>query len=155
MGIDLSKVQLASDYNAFKNDDVLYSGTYNFPTTLTPGFSYISPQTFNIGTVPQFMKFFAYFIHFADEPFVLGPPAGVPNPAYLRWYESSAAFYNIGLNVTGPSGNVGAPLNAALWYTINGTNVTVQGWVFNPYSNNITVSAVNVPFVFVEYSLAN
>jgi hypothetical protein len=145
MSVDLSKVILATPYNAFKNDGDLYTGSINFPTSLTAGQLSVTTVPTTLGELPQFSKFYAYFQEFLD--------ATVGNPQ--QWYPAGVGGqWGVGIHVSAPAPNVGW-LNAAIYPVILGNTILVTAQVFNPYSNTVTLNALNVPFAFVEYTLAN
>jgi hypothetical protein len=143
--VDLSQVISATTYNAFKNDGFLYTGSLNFPTSITAGATSTVTSVITLGEAPQFSKFYAYFQEYLDA--TVGGSA--------EWYPASVGSqWNVGIHVSAPGGDVGW-LNCAIYPVINGQKVTVTGIVFNPYSGTITLTALNVPFAFVEYTLAN
>lgn len=146
MSIDYTKVDYHSDLAGFKNDGVLYTGTIDIPTSLTAGEKKIVSATpITIATSPEFCMFFAKFQDYTDLTF---------SGTGAQWYPGFVgATANVGCTVTAPVGSAG-PLNISINPVINGTTVTVQVWVNNPYSNSITIAAQSIPWAFVEFSLA-
>ncbi len=146
---DLSKLILYTPDNAFKNVNS-YSGSVTFPTTLAAG-SVSSPTTVvQLTDTPVFTVFFAQFLEINDATFLYGFGAGTTPK---RWYAGNVANY-IGIHVNAPAPNVGWLL-ASIYPVINGNTVTMTGYVFNPYGVGVTFDALSVPFVFIEYTLAN
>lgn len=144
MASDISKLILYTPDNAYKNISV-YSGTIHFPTSLSSGQQLTVTSTFTLGAAPSLSKLFAYFTEVADA---------IYSYRGSEWYPGEVASFNIGIYVSAPSGNVGW-LNCGVYPVINGNTVTVTGAVANPYSNSITLNALSVPFVFIDYELAN
>lgn len=144
MSVDLSQVQFASPYNSFKNDNVLYTGSVNFPTSLTAGQTYVNATTISLSEAPQFSKFYAYFQEYLD--------ATVGNPAY--WYPANVGGqYSVGVYVNDPLAEQ-SWLNGFIYPVIFSGEALVTVSVFNPYPVTVTLTALNVPYAFVTYSLA-
>jgi hypothetical protein len=150
MTIDLDKVSFSSAHNAYKNDDQVYSGTITLPTSLLASASSTTTSTFSVATPPVFSEFYAQFTEVLD---LLQYAVGTyGNP---QWYSIDfAATGDIGIWVTAP-GPFQSVITANLIPVINGTSISVQATITNPYSTNITLGALSIPFRFVTYSLAN
>jgi hypothetical protein len=145
MSVDLSKVVLATSANSFKNDDQIYTGSINFPTSLLASQLSVTTVTVNLSEVPNFSKFYAYFKEYLDA--TVGGAA--------QWYPANVGGqWSVGIYVSAPSGYAGW-INCAIYPVIEAGVIYVTAAVFNPYSVNITLTALNVPFAFVIYSLAN
>lgn len=148
---DLSKLILYTPDNAFKNVNV-YTGSINFPTSLSAGQTATVTSAITLTDSPVFTNWFAYFLEETEAIGIYGFSAGTTPQ---RWYSGNVAGnFGIGIHVNSPAGNVGW-INCGLYPIINGNVVTMTGVVFNGYSNSISLDALNVPFVFVEYTLAN
>jgi hypothetical protein len=145
MGVDLSKVQFASTYNAFKNNNTLYTGSISFPTSLTSGQQSITTQAVPISVSPQFSKFYANFWEVVDR---------ISSTSSAQWYEAPISAYSVGIQVTAPAPNVGV-INCGVYPVLIGNQMLVTAQVNNPYSNGITLGALTVPYAFIEYTLAN
>lgn len=152
MTADLSKLVLYTPDNAFKNVNS-YSGTVALPTTLAAGTLSTTTSVVNLTVAPIFTEYFAQFLEIAQAIDTYGTAAGTTP---LRWYSGNVAGggFNIGIHVNAPAPRVGW-LGASLYPVINGTTVIMTAQVFNPYVDIITFDAITVPFVFIEYELAN
>lgn len=147
--IDLDKLILESEYNAFKNVNS-YPGSITFPASVPPA-TLATPFTSTSTTVqlidvPVFTMMFAKFTELFDGLL------GAVNP---QWYPISVAngpgyggvaYYDIAFG--------GAALPGVLYQTINGSVITITATVFNATAHTY-VANLTVPFVFVEYTLAN
>jgi len=144
--IDYSKLQYHSSLAGYKNDGKLYTDSITLPTSMTASQQLItSSSPITIATSPEFCLFFAKFQDFTDLTFGVGA---------AQWYPTFVgATNNGGCTITAPSGSAG-PLNFSINPVINGTTVTVEVLINNPYSNSITIAAQTIPFAFAEYSLA-
>jgi hypothetical protein len=143
--INLDDVIFSSVNNSFKNDGDLYTGSINFPTSLTAGQLSITTTAVALGELPQFSKFYAYFQEFLD--------ATIGNPA--QWYPCNVGGqFSVGIDVTAPGPEAGW-ITAGIYPVILGDEVLVTAAVFNPYNVTVTLAALNVPFAFIEYTLAN
>lgn len=153
MSLDLTKLNLYTPDDAFKNVNS-YSGSLTFPTTLAAGTTSTPSLAIPLTVAPVFTVYFAQFLELTEATFLYNFAAGTTPQ---RWYSgntASASSFNIGIHVNAPAGNVGW-LGATMYPIINGTIVTMTGNVFNPYGNSITFDSLIVPFVFIEYTLAN
>lgn len=147
---DLTKVDYTSMANSFKNDNFIYTGTMTFPTSIASGSFVTVTQSFDIGESPQFSMLYAYFQEYLDtSEEYFGGVSFRPQ----EWYSISINS-KVGMLVTAPAPQAG-PLDAIIYPVINGTTVTVTGLVNNPYSVGITLEALEVPWAFVIYTLAN
>jgi hypothetical protein len=147
--VDLTKAVLVSDYNAYKNDSIVHTGSITLPTTLTAGQNSLTTVTVSLDIAPNFSQFFAYFTEYLDL-------TTYPNGVYgdPHWYPVDAASSGAcGVWVTAPAGNVGSPLTVNINPVIVGTTIQVQAVIFNPYSNSVTLAPLTVPFAFTQYSL--
>lgn len=146
MSIDLSKVQLATTYNSYKNDGFNYTGSINFPTSLLANQLSLTTTTVSLGEFPQFSKFFAFY-NTANDAI-----AGRSNP---QWYDAnSSGQFQVGIHVSSPPAQVGW-ISCGIYPVILGQSILVTAAVQNPYSVNITLDPLNVPYSFIEYTLAN
>ena len=144
MSVDLSELILYSPDNAFKNASS-YSGTIVFPTSLSTGQNWTGSFSVNLSVDPVYSMFYAYFQEFFDA--TLGNSA--------QWYPANVSgYFNIGIYVNSPTVNAGW-ISCGIYYILNGNTIKVVGNVQNPYSNSITLNALSVPCVFIDYTLAN
>lgn len=145
MTVDLSKLILYTPDNAFKNVNK-YSGSVVFPTSATAGQTVTVTTTVSLTDVPIYTDYFAQFVELEDA---------ITGGSSKLWYSGNeAGNFGIGIHVSAPVGNVGW-LGCGVYPVINGTTLTMTGTFINPYSNSITLDALTVPFVFVEYTLAS
>lgn len=146
---DLTKVQYSSEANSFKNDSTIYSGTLNFPTTCVPGVNTVSSSV-TLTSSPVFSVLYAFFQESMDtlQQSLVGSGYNA-----AQWYLASVDV-GVGLTVTAPSAHAGV-LSGQIYPQINGDTVTVVGLLNNPYDVNITLSALSVPWAFIEYTLLN
>lgn len=144
MNVDLSKLILHTGYNAFKNDGLVYTGSIDFTTSLTSSQLWTSTTSFTISSFPQFTKFFAFFQEAVDATTLLGS---------AQWYPNNVAVGSIAAHVT-TAPFVGY-IGASIYPIINGNTVTVTAELQNPYASTVSLDALNVPFAFIEYTLAN
>lgn len=144
MSADLTKLALYSNANAFKNDDMAYTGSITFPTSVAASTTAATTSSFTLGSSPQFTKFFANFQELTDAQ-LLGGAA--------QWYPANVAYGNVGIYT--PTSPFAGWLGAYLYAVINGTTVTIRAEVHNPYSSTVTFNTLTVPFAFIEYTLAN
>lgn len=141
----LGDLTLYSPNNAFKNINS-YPGSINFPTSVTSGSTVTVTSVITLTDTPVFTNFFANFLQVTDAQFSVGS---------AQWYTSNeSGGVDIAIHISAPAPDVGYT-NAALYPVINGNTVTVTGTVFNPFAGTITLTPLTVPFVFVEYTLAN
>lgn len=147
---DLNKVQFSSEANAFKNDGTIYTGTLNFPTSIAGNTTVTVSQTVALTSAPQFSLLFAYFQDYMDtlQQYFYG--SGYSGQA---WYPGTVDN-KVGLVATAPAPQAG-PVVALIYPVINGNTVTVTGIVPNPYSVTITLTALSVPWSFIEYTMTN
>lgn len=142
---DLSDLIFYSPDNAFKNVNS-YPGSITFPTSVLAGATATVTSVITLTDTPVFTNFFTNFLQITDAEFSTGS---------AQWYTSNeSGGDDIGIHVTAPAPDVGW-LNASVYPVIDGNTVTVTGTVFNPFSGTVTLTALTVPFVFVEYTLAN
>ena len=141
---DITKLTLYTPDNAFKNV-TKYSGSVTFPTSVLASATITITSSFTLTTPPVFTAFFAQFLELSDA---LGPSS-----QGVQWYPANIANQDIAINVTAPAPDVGY-INCSVYPIINGTNVTVTGYFHNPYAANLTLTALTVPFVFIDYALA-
>lgn len=148
---DYSKLVLSSTTNAFKNVN-RYSGSLTFPTGLNAG------QTVNVTSIieltdnPVFTQFFANFLETTEA---IGLYVSAAGTTPTRWYSGNIpGLYGVGIHVNAPAGQV-SWLSCSVYPVINGNTVVVTGTVINPYAVSITLDSLTVPWVFVEYTLAN
>lgn len=143
MSADLTKLIFTSEANAYKNV-ASYSGTITFPTSLTANQTSTNSVTFSLAEAPTFLKLYAKFTEYVDRLSGVSP----------QWYAAAAAgYYTVGINIT--TGVHAGVISCGLTVFVSGTTVTVQGILNNPYSDPITLESLAVPFVLVDYSLAN
>jgi hypothetical protein len=148
--IDLSKLQYYSGANSFKNDGTLYSGTMTFPTSIPSHSFVVTTHTETLAETPQFSMMYAYFQEYLDHA---QQDIGSSEFNAAQWYQTSVNT-KIGLTVTAPSGSAG-PLDALIYPVINGTTLTVTGLVNNPYGDAITITALDVPWRFISYTMTS
>jgi hypothetical protein len=150
MSVDLDLVEFSSSYNSFKNNDILTSGQIVFPTVVTASAVGMATVTLTLSTSPVFSEFLSYFTEFLDLGDYVSPNYGNP-----KWHPGIiASSGGVGLWVTAPA------IHAGLTYglinvIINGTTMTVEARVPNPYSVDITLAPLTVPFALTSYTLAN
>lgn len=143
--INLDNVIFSSENNSFKNDGDIYTGSISFPTSLTSGQLSVTTTAVNLGEVVQFSKFYAYFQEYLD--------ATVGN--LPQWYPANVGGqFSVGIYVNSPSPNAGW-INCGIYPVIFGDQILVTAAVQNPYSNSISLNSLNVPFAFIEYTLAD
>lgn len=148
--IDYSKLELYTPSNAFKNVNK-YSGSLSFPTSISSGATSTTTSVVSLSDTPIFSSFFANFLE-NNEAISLYVSGAGTTPK--RWYTSSTpGAFGVGIHVSAPAAQVGW-IGGAIYPIINGSTATVTGTIVNPYSVNITIDAVVVSFVFVEYTLA-
>lgn len=150
MSVDLDKVIFSSSYNAFKNDSILTEGSIAFPTTLTSGQAAIVNIVLTLPEAPVFSEFISYFTELFDL-------STFPNGTYgnPQWYPGVLSASNfIGVWVTAPAPRKGI-LQALINPIINGTTLTVQALVVNPYTDILTLAPLSIPFALTSYTLAN
>lgn len=141
----LSDLVFYSPDNAFKNVNS-YPGSITFPTSVTAGATATVTSVINLTDTPVFTNFFTNFLQITDAEFGTGS---------AQWYTSNeSGGFDVAVQVTAPPIHVGY-IGAAIYPVIDGNVVTVTGVIPNPYSDNLTLTALTVPFVFVEYTLAN
>lgn len=147
MTVDLTKLILNTNFNSFKNVNS-YSGTLTLPASVPPA-TLVAPYAIASSSVtltepPVFTAFFAYFNEFSDAL------NGFNNP---QWYNAATPG---GYNVAYPAlldvvnGNLGFFMGPI----INGSTVTIQAQTSNTTATTYAAS-VTVPWVFVQYTLAN
>lgn len=142
---NLSDLIFYSSDNAFKNVNS-YSGSVTFPTSVLAGATATVTSVITLTDTPVFTNFFANFLQITDAEFSTGS---------AQWYTSNeSGGGDIGIHVSAPGPDVGW-LDAFVYPVINGNTVTMTGSVFNPFSGTITLDLLTVPFVFVEFTLAN
>lgn len=142
--MDITKLSLYTPDNAFKNVNK-YSGSVIFPTSVLASATVTVTSNFTLTTSPVFTAFFAQFLELSDA---LGPSS-----QGVQWYPANIANQDIGINVTAPGGLTGY-INCSVYPIIVGSTLTVTGYFHNPYASNITLAALTVPFVFIDYALA-
>lgn len=142
--MDITKLTLYTPDNAFKNVNK-YSGSIIFPTSVLANAAITVTSSFTLTTAPVFTAFFAQFLELSDA---LGPSS-----QGIQWYSGNVASQDIGINVTAPGGDAGY-INCSIYPIINGNTLTVTGYFHNPYAATITLAALTVPFVFMDYALA-
>lgn len=139
------KLILYSGFNSFKNSDK-YSGSISFPTSVAAGAVGTKTSVFALDDPPVYTEFFSYFKLVSDTIFSTGNS---------NWYgEAVSGAANVGVHVSAPSANAGW-IGASLYPVIDGTTVTITAEVVNPYGSTITIDALSVDFVFIDYTLAN
>lgn len=143
--MDITKLTLYTPDNSFKNDNK-YSGSITFPTSLVSGATATVTSVFTMPTAPVFTAFFAQFLELSDA---IGPGS-----QGVQWYPANIASQGVAIHVTAPAPDAGF-VNCSVYPVINGTTLTVTGYFHNPYAATITLAALTVPFVFIDYSLAN
>lgn len=144
MNVDLSKVILDSNYNAFKNNNS-YPGSITFPTAVPPATISVpftaTSTSFTLIEAPVYSVFFAKFTEFID---------GLTGSVDLQWYAALVASDNVAY--FDPAHSPALP--GQLQLSLNGTVATVTASVINQTANTYHVTLV-VPFVFIDYTLAN
>lgn len=152
MTVDLSKVELATTYNSYKNDNAVYTGSFTTPTTLTSQQQYLATQSVTLATLPQFSKFYANFQEWADMFEQFSGNLDFNGP---EWYPCNVGGYeNIGLTVTAPVAQKSV-IQASVYPVILAGTLIPTLYINNPYSVTITLTAVTIQWAFVVYSLAN
>lgn len=150
MSVNLDNVQWASNYNAFKNDNNVYTGTIIMPSSLPATGQSVTTKNFALSSAPTFSSFFAQYTEQLDL-------IQLPNGTYAnqQWYPLEVgALFNVGVWVTAPSAQQGV-ISGAIYPSINGTTLTVQTVLNNPYNVGITLGPLTIPFAFCTFSLAN
>lgn len=149
--IDYSKIVFSSDTNAFKNVN-RYSGTLTFPTGLNAGQTVDVTSRVQLTDSPVFTQFFANFLETTEA---IGLYASAAGTTPVRWFSANIpGLFGVGIHVNAPAGQV-SWLSCSVYPVINGSTVVVTGTVINPYAVSITLDSLTVPWVFVEYTLAN
>ena len=145
MALDLTKLILYSPDNALKNVNK-YSGTIVMPTSLTANQISTTTVTFAMSDAPVFNELFCFYKDIVDAIYTTGS---------AQWYSSNNAGHaSAGVHVNAPAGNVGY-LSFFIVPTINGSNLSINAILINPYSNGVTLDPLSIPFNFIEYTLAN
>lgn len=142
--MDITKLSLYTPDNAFKNVNK-YSGSVTFPTSVLSGATATVTSVQTLTTPPVFTAFFAQFLELSDA---IGPSS-----QGIQWYPANVASQDIAISVTAPAPDVGY-VNCSVYPIINGSTLTVTGYFHNPYAATITLTALTVPFVFIDYALA-
>lgn len=148
MTVDLTKLILDTPYNSFKNVNK-YLGTLSFATSVLAGATLAPTTNIILTDTPVFTAFYCNFLENIDATFGVGS---------AQWYNigaASAVNPNIGILITGPAPHVNEWSGCTVYPVINGNTLTVTGNFHNPYAVNLTLQALSVPFVFIEYTLAN
>lgn len=141
---DLSKLILYSPDNSFKNVNK-YPGSLSFPTSLTGSQVSNTSVTISLSDSPVFLEFFANFLELLDAINGIGS---------AQWYSANVSGGNdIGIHVT-TAPHVGW-IGCSLYSVVSGSTVTVTGTVINPYSSTVSLDPLTIPFVFIDYDLAN
>lgn len=149
MSVDLTKLTLYSPDNAFKNVN-RYAGSITFPTSVASGGT-LSPTTVvTLTDTPVFTAFHCNFLEYFDAFNATG---------IAHWYNTAAVSYqeapSIAITILTPAPHVGEIGACTIYPVINGSTVTVTGYYHNPYAVALTFAPLTIPFVFVEYTLAN
>ena len=148
MTVDLTKLNLFSPDNAFKNVS-RYTGSITFPTSVGAGSTATVSTSFTLTGPPVFTEFFANILELNEAVTLYGTAAGTTPK---RWYSSNVpGNFGIAIHETSPST---LWLNCGMSPTISGNTVTVTGYMFNGGGSTITLDSLTVPFVFIEYTLA-
>jgi hypothetical protein len=147
MSLGQSRIDYDSGSMGFKNDGNIYTGSIDIPTSLASGEKrVVTSAPLTIAAQPEFCLFFAKFTEYYDVLYATGVGA--------QWYPLNVgAQFAAGLSVTAPAGSAG-PLNYGINPLLNGTSVSVQLTIINPYSNAITIAPQTINWAFVGYSLA-
>lgn len=148
MTVDLTKLVLYTPDNAFKNVN-RYSGSLTFPTTIPASSTTLITTVFSLTDTPVYTEFFANFLELNEATSTYGTAYGTTP---VRWYSGNVAGqFGIALHETAPASTW---INVGIYPTIVGNTVTITGAVFNGSGSVLTVNALTVPFVFIEYTLA-
>lgn len=149
MTVNTDILGLYSPDNAFKNVNK-YSGNLTFATSVTANSTLTPTSVVALTDTPVFTAFFCNFLEFEDALNSVGS---------AQWYNTGAPSYqeapNIALLITAPSPHVNEWSSCTVYPVISGNTVTITGYFQNPYAVNLTLQALTVPWVFVEYTLAS
>jgi hypothetical protein len=149
MNPDLSKLILHTGYNSFKNVNS-YPGSITFPASVPPATPSVPfSQTIvnvTLSDNPVFTMAFANFTELVDGLFGTVKPHWYQMEVASGTYSGNIAYYDI------PFG--GAALPGTLYQQINGNVITLTASVFNSTAHTY-VASLTVPFIFIEYTLAN
>jgi len=150
MTADLSKLELYSGANSFKNNSRLYSGTINLPTSIPSGSFSQSLSSVTLDAPPQFSMFYAQFQEVFDaiEQYFGGP---IYNG--VQWYQASVNV-RVGVTVTAPAPQAGI-IEGLIYPVINGVNVSIIALINNPYATAITLAPQSIPWRFASYTMTN
>lgn len=147
--VNTDNLGLYSPDNAFKNVNK-YSGTITFPTSVTANATLSPTSVITLTDTPVMTAFFCNFLEFEDA---------LNSTGSAQWYNSGAPSYqeapNIASLITAPAPHVNEWSSCTVYPVLNGNTVTVTGYFHNPYAVTLTLQALSVPFVFVEYTLAS
>lgn len=141
---DLTKLILYSPDNAYKNVNK-YSGSITFPTSLTSGQTATVTSTVILTASPVYTRFFSNFVELNDA---------VAASVTKQWYSANVSG-NFGIGIHISTAPFTSWVGCGLYPVINGNVVTVTGVVINPTGSTVSLDALIVPFIFLEYTLAN
>jgi hypothetical protein len=143
MSVDLSKLELITTFDAFKNAAV-YTGSLTLPASVPPATVSVpvtqSTTSFTVTDKPIFSTFFAYFVETLDA--ILGNN----NP---QWYNAQIAGQGY---VAYPIS--GGQVNCYVYPVININTVTITCQAVNQTATTYSAN-ISVPYAFVGYTLAN
>lgn len=135
MAVDLDKVIYYSGANSFKNTGV-FSTSITTPSSLAAG---ATATTSSVVTLSENQSF-AYAIALYTEYQKGGAAAYQVIPTFDARVECLTAPF------------VG-PINYAVYFTINGSTVTFNGFMQNPYGVPITLTPVTITIRYVTYTV--
>lgn len=146
--VDLSKLQYTSLTNSFKNDSEIYTGTLTLSSPVAAGSFLIASTSFTVASPPQFSMLYAYYQEFGDatQQVLVGY-----NFNLQEWYQTSVDC-RLGIKPTSPTTT---PTDALIYPVINGTTVTINALLNNPYGSTLVYNPVTIPYSFINYTMTN
>lgn len=138
--IDLTKLLLASNYPAFKNNSI-YTGTETISGSYPPGYSQFT-YTVPLDKVPDMLT--GFFTGPTDDLFSLDPrPAGV-------WFKSGSVWVH-GSNPGAGFPDYTIPYNIAM--TVSGASVIIVASTVNQTDTNFSLVSTDFSYRIIDYSV--
>lgn len=131
--IDYDKLAFASSANTFKNVDVK-----NTSITLSGSIGASQERHFTSVVLLSELQLFAFGQAKYIDFYKGGAPSWQKMPTYFIY------------SPTTPSGNI----TTSLLVKINGTTVTFDASMYNPYGHTETIAPLTIPIKYVTYTLA-